>query len=242
MSDPTPVDPAGFFDFLEGPGLAVVFLSAHPLHQFNRALGRHLREEHAGIALGTVDLRDLFLSGSPAVRFLHERLRGWGGPGAFGVLPGYWLFRGTDLLAWQAGLPAFEDIQAIARSALLGAVWSGLTRNLAFVGQAVQLAAEELAAQRVASAFRYAATAPPGRPAGGRPPAEEDLAWACQVLGVSPGATEREIHEAWRRRRTEAHPDHAAQDPAEFDRRSRLSAEINRARDVLTATRARRPS
>jgi curved DNA-binding protein CbpA len=61
---------------------------------------------------------------------------------------------------------------------------------------------------------------------------------------VLPTATDREIHEAWRKRRKQNHPDHAAQDPAEFARRSRFSAEINRARDIIENHRsggARRP-
>jgi curved DNA-binding protein CbpA len=63
------------------------------------------------------------------------------------------------------------------------------------------------------------------------------LYWAYQVLGVLPTATDREVHEAWRRRRAETHPDHAGSDPAEFERRSRLSCDINLARDIIVKHR-----
>jgi curved DNA-binding protein CbpA len=58
------------------------------------------------------------------------------------------------------------------------------------------------------------------------------------MLGVLPTATDREVHDAWRRRRMEHHPDRASHDRAEFDRLSRLSADINRARDVIVAYRS----
>ena len=60
------------------------------------------------------------------------------------------------------------------------------------------------------------------------------------MLGVLPTATDREVHDAWRRRRMQNHPDQAAGDPAEFERRSRLSADINRARDIIMDHRSGR--
>ena len=66
----------------------------------------------------------------------------------------------------------------------------------------------------------------------------DDVFWAYQTLGVLPTATDREIHEAWRRKRRETHPDHAAGDAAEFERRSRLSRDLNRARDIIAAYRS----
>jgi hypothetical protein len=236
-AEPTPVQPAGLFDFIGGHGLAVVFLSVHPVHRFNPVLGERLRQEHGDIGLATIDLRALILTAGPALPFLHQGLRGCGAPSSFGVLPGYWLFRGVEMLAWDAGLPALDDVAAIARSALLGALWSGVTRNVAFVGQAVQVAAEELAAQRVAFTFRHAVSREAPRAAR----ADSDYYWACQVLGVSPTATDQEVHEAWRKRRMDCHPDHTAHDPGEFERRSRVSADINRARDVIVEHRGGRP-
>jgi hypothetical protein len=140
------------------------------------------------------------------------------------------------MLAWDSGLPTFADAEAIGRSALLGALWSGVTRDVAFVGQALRVAAEQAAGQRVAARFQHAvADAGAKRQAPGQssPPPIDDLYWAYQILGVLPTATDREIHEAWRKRRMQNHPDHAAQEPAEFARRSRFSAEINRARDII---------
>ena len=233
---PTRIDAAHFFEFIHDSDVAVVFVSAHPLHTFNRSLARRLAREHEGIAIATIDLRRLVFSGPSVLRFLHQGLRACDAPSAFGVLPGYHLFRSGEMLAWDAGLPSLDDVAALARSALLGAVWSGISSDWTFVRQAVQLAADQAAAERVAARFRQAVTG--ARPRGEQerhteaPPADE-LYWAYQVLGVLPTATDREVHEAWRRRRAEVHPDLAGNDPLEFERRSRLSRDINHARDVI---------
>ena len=236
MLEPIPVDAAHLFEFIGGSGLATILISVHPNHTFNRALSQQLGGEHQDMALGTLDLSDLILVGGPALRFLHQGLRRCGAPSAFGVMPGYCLFRRGEMLAWDVGLPTFADVQAIARSALLGAIWSGFTHDVAFVGKALRLATEQVAAHRVAVLFRHAVVnGGANRQASDQPDPHpiDDLYWAYQTLGVLPTATDREVHEAWRRRRAKTHPDHAAQDPAEFERRSRISAEINRARDTI---------
>jgi hypothetical protein len=38
----------------------------------------------------------------------------------------------------------------------------------------------------------------------------------------------------------ETHPDHAAANPGEFERRSRISCDINRARDIIESHRSGR--
>jgi hypothetical protein len=243
-----PVHASRFFEFIAGEGLKVILVSVHPLHTFNAALAQRLRADHADIALGTVGLTDLVVSGGSAVPFLHQGLRGCGAPAAFGVLPGYCLFRDAKMLAWDAGFPASTDVEGIARGALLGVIWSGLTRDLSFVTQALRGATEQVAAQRVAARFMYAAAhaqayeqawRQTGDPASSRtPPRGQDLYWAYQTLGVLPTASDREVHDAWRRKRMEHHPDHAGSDAADFERRSRLSAEINRARDIILEHRA----
>jgi len=242
MSEPIAVDAAQFFDFIGGAGLKVVLVSVHPAHQFNRALCQQLTGEHETIAFGTVGLADLVTRGGPAIPFLHQGLRQCGAPYAFGVLPGYCLFRGTEMLAWDAGLPAFADIAGVFRGTLLGVIWSGLTNDVSFVAQALRFASDHVAAQRVVLHFREAAarprrqTAPP--PGSAPPPQFDDLRWAYQTLGVPLTATDSDVHLAWRRKRIENHPDHAGADRAEFDRRCRISVEINRARDIIIASRA----
>ncbi len=243
MTEPIPIDAARLFEFVGRPGLTVVFVSAHPRHGFNRALCDHLRDEHGEeIVFGTVDFRDLFLSAGPALPFLYESLRASGAPSTFGVLPGYWLFREGQVLAWDPGLPSMADAKTIAQSALLGAIWWAATREWAFVGDALRIATDEMAARRIAAAFREAAAHRADPRSSGRPspaPSFDELLRAYQALGVSPTATEEEVKQAWRRRQMETHPDRAAHDPAEFERRSRLAAEINRARDVIFAERRR---
>ncbi len=48
---------------------------------------------------------------------------------------------------------------------------------------------------------------------------------ACQILGVEPGASQQEIHQAWRRLIKAVHPDHGGS--------TFLTAKINTAKDVL---------
>jgi DnaJ domain len=236
VPDPTPLDAAHVFDFIRESELAVIFVSVHRLHTFNGALSQQLVSEHNAIAIGSIDLGTLLVSGPSVLRFLHQGLRNCDAPAVFGVLPGYYLFRSGELLAWDAGLPVFADIAALGRSALLGAVFSGIGSDLTLIGHALHVAADQVAAERLAWLFREAMAS---ERAYRQPPREtsstrvDELYWAYQVLGVLPTATDREIHDAWRRRRAETHPDHAVGDPTEFERRSRLSRDINHARDVI---------
>jgi hypothetical protein len=245
MSEPVAVDPSHLLEFVGRPSLSVVFVSVHAAHAFNRSVCHYLDEgADEEVAYGEIPFLDLILSGGPALPVLHQGLQACGGPASYGVVPGYWLFRGGEVLAWDGGLPTVGDARAVARSALLGALWSSLTRNLAFIGQALRFASEEITAQRVAVSFRAAAAA--RRPASHRPPPRQawtpadELSRAYQVLGVPRDATDEEVHAAWRRLRVENHPDRAAQDPAEFARLSRLSAILNRARDVIMSNRSPR--
>jgi len=241
---PIRIKPQRLFDFIGGARLSVILVSVHARHTFNRPLMKQLRRDHPGIALGVIGLSDLMMAGGTALRFLHQGLRGCGAPASLGIVPGYLLFRGGEVLAWDAGIPTFADIDALARSGLLGALWSGVTRDLSFVGQALHLASEQIAANRVAARFRLAAAQEPHRrPAdsGADAPPAQDVYWAYQVLGVLPTATDREVHEAWRKRRMDVHPDQAAHDPAEFARRSALSSDINRARDMIMEHRGKGP-
>jgi hypothetical protein len=240
VSQPQAIRPAQLFEFIRGSEVAVVFVSAHPLHRFNRVLARQLASEHKDIALGFMRLPALLRAGPSVLRFLHHGLRTCDAPAAFGVLPGYYLFRGGAMLAWDAGLPGFGDVAALARSALLGAVWTGISSDTTFIQQALLLATDQSAAERIAPIFRHAIEASRAQRDTSRttqvPPADE-LYWAYQVLGVVPTATDREVHDAWRRRRAETHPDHAGGDPVEFERRSRLSRDINLARDIIVKHR-----
>jgi hypothetical protein len=243
--EPIPVDATRFFDFIADPALAVLFVSVHPAHRFNQALSQRLANEHPDVvSFGSISFMDLMLAGGPALPFLQQGLEACGGPSSYGVLPGYWLVRRSAVLAWDSGLPTTADARVLAHSVLLGAIWSRLTRNRSFVAQALRLAADEAAARRMAVAFHAAAVAAE-QPQARRPPpasprnAADELSRAYQTLGVSPTATDQEVQQAWRRLRVELHPDGAARDPAEFERRSRISVELNRARDIIFAHRGR---
>jgi len=242
VTEPTSLTAADLFEFIRQNRVAVVLVSLHRWHAFNSVLAKELLADHESIALGTIDISDLLTSGGPALRFLHQGLRRCGAPAAFGVLPGYYLFISRALAAWDAGLPTLADATAIARSALLGAVWSGVSHDASYVSHALRFAADHAAGQRVAASFRYVIDNPAAGPtaSGSNTAPVDDVFWAYQTLGVLPTATDREVHEAWRRKRRETHPDHAAGDAAEFERRSRLSRDLNRARDIIAAYRSGR--
>lgn len=240
MSEPLPVDAAHFFEFIDRPGLAVLLLSVHQRHTFSEVLARQLSAEHQGIALGTIGLVELISTGGPAVAYLHNGFQACG-VSALGALPGYCLFRQAELLAWDSGLPTLAEVEVIGRSALVGLVFSGITNNLSFIVQALRLAFDHAAADRVSRVFSEAAAQRARRRPGTQssPPPVDDVRWAYDVLGVQPTATDREVHQAWRRRRIEVHPDSAVGDAIEFERRSRISVDVNRARDIILTDRAR---
>jgi hypothetical protein len=241
VSDPVTIGASQLFEFLGGEGLKVVLISVHPLHTFNRTISRHLEVTGETVSAATISLVDLVTDGGAALRYLHQGMRACGAPASLGVLPGYCLFRKGEMIAWDAGLPAFGDVEAILRGAALGVAVSGLTHDLGAIGKALHAAADSAAGARVAARFHHVASQPSEGPR--ERPREtaafsEDVYWAYHMLGVLPTATDREVHDAWRRRRMEHHPDRASHDRAEFDRLSRLSADINRARDVIVAYRS----
>jgi hypothetical protein len=237
MIEPVAVDASDFFQFIGGAPFAALLVSVHPLHAFNKPLGERLLAAHPDVKFGTIDFRNLILAGGPALSAIHRGLLRCGAPGALGVLPGYCLFQRGEMIAWEAGLPTFADVEAIATSAWFGAVVSGVTRDMGYLGRSLQLAADEVTADRVAERFHRAITEG-GRARPQAPDPATDVNWAYQALGVTPEATDREIRAAWRQRRKDAHPDLASADPSEFARRSSVSVDMNRARDIIERHRA----
>jgi hypothetical protein len=241
MRQPTQVEAAEFFEFIGNRGLVVLLLSVHPSHPFNPALLRRFEEEYGSeAAVGTVRLLDLVLSASPALPFLAQGLRACGVSTVLDVLPGYYLFHDGQMLAWESGLPTRGDTPAILRGSLLGALFSAFTRNFSYVAKSLSFAADEAAADRMADRFRrvFAEHRENPRTATAAPSTEDEVLRAYRILGLEPDATDREVNTAWRNLRLEVHPDRAARDPAEFARRSRVSSELNRAREVIRNHRA----
>lgn len=243
MTDPVHLDPAGFFEFIDTPELAVVFVAIHAMHPANGALGRRLREEHGEVRFGTVELPELLLRQSPVLPFLQQGLLSCGARSLFEVMPGYYAFCDGRMLAWDAGLPGRTDVRPILRGSFLGLVAWAVTRDRGFLGRALHLATDEATAIRLARRFHEAFAArdtasPPPR----SPSSADEVSRAYQTLGVRPDATDDEINSAWRKLGLELHPDHAATDEVEFQRRTRLIAEINRARDVIRDHRSRMAS
>ena len=232
---------ASFFDFVAQPAPSVVFLSLHRLHAFSEALPARLLE--AGLeeaSFGCLALTDLVRS-QQVLRFLARECSRYPMPYR-GVLPGYYLFAESELVAYDAGLPLRSDANQLLRGAALGAVLYGTTGRASHLLGAVVGAANGAASQRVAAGFARAFGARGTRPreasAAGREPTESELAWAYDTLGVTPNATDAEVNRAWRKLRLEHHPDHAGSDPDEFARRTLRSRELNHARDVIFAHRA----
>jgi len=246
MSEPTKVDPSRFFEFISRPGLVVVFMPFHGAHPFNHALPRFLPDvDELGLRFGRVSLIELFVEGGSAVMFLQEGLRACGVSKAFDFLPGYYLFDDGQLIAWDSGFPTSADLRTIVGASVLGAIAYAFTRNPTLIAKAFGFGAQQGAGSRLAALFAQAATQhraaprPRGAPRSARPPNPiSELLDAYRLLGVDPEASDREVNAAWRKRQAELHPDRAADDPAEFERRSRISTGLNHARDVIRAHRA----
>jgi hypothetical protein len=246
MTEPASSDESAFFELVACPEPSVIFVTLRGLPPFNTALpGCMQAGVGADVAFGALELLDLVTRRSPALAFLAQSLSHAATQcpaiprhrGPLGVLPGYYLFRETRLLAYASGLPGRADASGIFRGAALGLVWYGFTRNEQFIGRAALIAAQQAAAQRMSAHFASAvqsSEAEAGPAAGSRRAAASgDLHWACDLLGVTPRSSEREIDTAWRRLRALHHPDRAGRDPVEFERRSRVSKDLNRARDIL---------
>jgi DnaJ-domain-containing protein 1 len=245
MREPIALEPERFFEFVSASDAAVVFVSVHRAHKFNAALCRHFTLENADEpACAEVDLADLIMFAQPILAFLQSAWPMQRANAYARVPAGYWLFRAGRVIAWHSGLPTGLDLRVLADGALLGALWSGVTQNPAFLLRGVIYAAEDATAKQIAEHFHQSLTEQPatdahGAPRGTRaPPALDELQRAYVRLGVAPTASDVEIERAWRRLRIAVHPDLAAGDPVEFARRSRISAELNHARDIIREHRA----
>jgi hypothetical protein len=237
MNKPLELDPTGVLDFVARPEPAVLFLSAHPAHRFNPCLCEcFVTDPPSEVAFAQLMLWDLVTSASPALTFLHREIQACGAAVPLAIPPGYYLFQGGQMLAWDSGLPSATDAKGIIRGSLFGAALSLFTRNWRFVGIGLRYAAEQAAAARIAARFRQAAQIHRDNP---RPQSErtettyDELSHAYRVLGVSPTATDEEVTRAWRVLQRKFHPDRAANDPEAFDHLSRRCVEINQAREII---------
>jgi hypothetical protein len=234
------LDEASFFDFVAQPAPSVVFLSLHRIHAFSEALPQRVLEAGLeGASFGCVALVDLFRS-QQVVRFLARECSRCPMPYR-GVLPGYYLFFESELVAYDAGLPLRSDVNQLLRGAAFGAVLYGTTGRPSHLLNAVVGAANGAASQRIAAGFAHAFEARRTRPreaqAAAHEPTESELTWAYGTLGVMPNASDAEVNQAWRKLRLAHHPDHAGSDPEEFVRRTHRSQELNHARDIIFAHR-----
>jgi hypothetical protein len=245
MHDAAHLDDSSFFDFVGQSNPCVVFLSIHPLHPFNEALPQRLASSFDGmdVLIASLSLPQLVLSRSPILSFLQvaasdlPKLERWG------CLPGYYLACDSQLLAWQSGLPAGADKTLLIGGALLGATCYAITRNLEVLGRSLRLSMDEASARRMADSFRHAferhRREPREAPRARSTVTADDLSHAYQLLELSPDATDEDVNRAWRRLRAQHHPDHAHGDAREFERRTRLSRDLNHARDLILEQRAR---
>jgi hypothetical protein len=241
MTTPIHIEPANTLEFVRQPGLSVMFMSAHQLHVFNEALPPCLTACADEVAVyGEVAWLDLVRCASPVFSYLQRGLVELGGPNVFGALPGYWLFRNGEVLAWDAGLPNLPELKSTAPSALLAFLWTLATRDPRLLARTLQLAGRAPVAQRIANHFQTALRQPHReRTETNQTESDaQDLSWAYRTLEVSPTASMQDVQRAWRRKRAQYHPDRAANDPAEFARLNHLAQQINRARDVILQHRA----
>ncbi|MBK8258885.1 MAG: DnaJ domain-containing protein [Polyangiaceae bacterium] len=239
MRVPVEVSAAQFFDFIQGSERVVMFVSLDPAYTYNMALVRWLEQESDnGIWFGTAGFLDLLLGDTPALPFLHVGLYTCGVHSPIGALPGYYLFQNGRMVGWDAGLPGTEDASLIAKGSLLGFVAFAFTNDVGLILKGFRFAAEEATGARLAQRFKRIfeevrqSRAPRPESEGG------DLTDAYTTLGVDPSASDEEVERAWRDLRVKFHPDLVADDPVEFERRSRLASKMNRARDRIRAARS----
>lgn len=244
MSDVVSLDEATFYDFVAAPTPNIVFLAVHAVHPFNPALSARLEQAGVeGLRFGTVVLFELLSGRAPLLRFLAQA-KAELTPHSPGAHPGYYLFAEGRLLAFDTGLPLRADLHHVLRGAALGSALYGFTRQIVQAVEVLVAAVSGPVAERIAARFASAFAAhqaePRGPRAAGAEPNEHELAWAYQLLGVPAAASDAEVNRAWRKLRLTWHPDRAGGDRDEFERRSRISRDLNRARDLIFAHRARR--
>ncbi len=239
--------PAGALPFIEAEGPGVLFVSLHPEHRFNDALHRCAATSDAEpVRLGEVGLFELIAARSPALFVMRQGLHildraQWGD-----ILPGYYAFEGAQLVDFDIGLLSMADAGLVARSSVLGAAASLIRRDSSFLLMSLRMGAQEAVGRRMYERFvaswaeqRANPRPPPPPPPTGDPEGIDDVTEAYRVLGVSSTASDAEVKAAWRALLLANHPDHAASDPVEFDRRCRVSARINNARERIEQHRRR---
>jgi hypothetical protein len=236
MSRTVGLTEGSFFSFVSKESVSVVFLAAHRAHAFNEALLEQISRMVGPVPFGCLTLTELSISHSAALEFLAS-VKGKEQTAAV-VVPGYYLFRGNKLLAHDLGLPCASEFPRLLRKALRAVAFprwgesSGLAHSL-FV------AANQVAAPRIARRFVEAMRASQDETARTRErvPSPEELHWAYGALGVRDRDTEATVNEAWRQLRALNYPDHALGDTLEVQRRTVISRDLNRARDVIRAHR-----
>lgn len=231
-----------FFDFAARPGPTVILAQVSPLQRFNTALLHRLRPAHRSeVSCGYISLFELLVLGDAAIEYLMLGLQACEKWKLAHPLPGYYLFRAGEMLAWDSGLPARPDLQRIIGASFLGVLGYAFTGNWKLVAMAARTGAQEATGERIASRFHRLANEPRRERPTSQPPRNPaaDLLEAYRLLGVLPHASNEEVEAAWRQKRAEMHPDRVAGDPAECARRTRISKELNRARDLIRAHRER---
>jgi len=227
-----PLRPDALVDFLSGEGPAVLYVQPSPALPFNPLLASQLRRDLPALRCGALLLSAALEAGGGALVLL-QHLCVAEGRGPRRLLPGYFLFQsGGRLLCYEGALPALGDLPALAAGGIVGWAAAQVLGRPKLFARALWATAQMGPAQRVSRRFVAAlgeapagdtASPPPPPP----PPPRSDLDRAYRILGVSPRAPLEEIHAAWRRLRAQHHPDLVVDDPAEYARRTRTSAELN---------------
>ncbi len=234
-----------FIDFIHSAGLAVVHLSVWSEHRFNRYFLHGFHELHPGeVRFGWMEWYLAVLSRRTLGPFLHGASVEFEMRSGLGLFPpGYYLFRRGELLAWHPGIPETGDRSRLAIGGILGFAVASLRGDsgllLRTLGQCAQIGPARRMIDFFGDALKHAgsrrarrARSWPGQRT------RSELSRAYSRLGVPPTASDREVKDAWLRARKLHHPDLAADDPAEFARRNRISVELNRAYEVIREHRA----
>lgn len=199
------------------------------------------------INLGLMDLSKVDHNNRTINEFVKTWMPKIGLPPSNSIFPGYYLFKNGKLIAHHAGTIDRSEVDANLQgmAAIIGAItglivgiaekdtWKGLEaflktmeapqafKVLTFFTQVLGEKNSSESRQRQEEVF------------------SDELENAYKLLGVTPSATDEEIKKAWKSLQLKFHPD-MTQDSNEKERRTKLIAEINNARDLIKKTRAKK--
>ena len=230
-------------NFIRSQEICVLRANLSSILGFNIVLQLHLKQEFQGkINIGWIDLTKVNHKEAIIKEFLKEWMPKIGLPSTHSILPGYYLFKNGKLVAYHPG--TIEQTKANLQEQGIATIIS------AFAGIIVGLVAKD--ASKGMEAFIHGMEAPPSlkvfeffkKILGATNSSysqqkqkivyDDELLNAYRILGVSPDVSDKDLKKAWIKLIVKFHPDKSQTD---IEERTRISAEINNAYDLIVKSR-----